>query len=157
MFVRHIAHPDFDVHGDIALANRWTSLCDGWQIGVMSIDFPHFCTDDEQISKVETWSIGTKDHGHGTSVSDNIECHSVRVAETKPGGVYDWHPAPRKQYVVTLAGTIEFTFGNGEILIVKPGDIFLADDLEGRGHKWRIVGDEPWKRLYVHLEKAPAT
>ena len=123
----------------------------------MDLVFPHFCTDDEDVSKVETWTIGTKEHGHGTYVSDLIPCDSVRLAETEPGGVYDWHPAPRKQVVVTLTGTIEFTFGNGEVLLVNPGDVFLAADVEGRGHKWRIIGDEPWRRLYVHIDKAPAT
>ena len=123
----------------------------------MNLEFPRFCTGDEEVSKVETWTIGTKEHGHGTFVSDLIPCDSVRLAETEPGGVYDWHPAPRKQVVVTLTGTIEFTFGNGEVLLVKPGDVFLAADVEGRGHKWRIVGDDPWRRLYVHIEKAPAT
>lgn len=123
----------------------------------MDLVFPHFCTDNEDISGVETWTIGTKEHGNGTYVSDLIPCDSVRLAETEPGGVYDWHPAPRKQVVVTLTGTIEFTFGNGEVLLVNPGDVFLAADVEGRGHKWRIIGDEPWRRLYVHIDKAPAT
>jgi len=97
----------------------------------MDLVFPRFCTDDEDVSKVETWTIGTKEHGHGTFVSDLIPCDSVRLAETEPGGVYDWHPAPRKQVVVTLTGSIEFTFGNGEVLLVNPGDVFLAADVEG--------------------------
>ena len=123
----------------------------------MQLEFPHFCTCDKKISKIETWTIGTTAHGHGTYVSDLIKCHSVRLAETAPGGTYDWHPAPRKQYVITLTGTVEFTFGHGDVLVVKPGDVFLANDLEGEGHKWRILGDEPWRRLYIHLDKAPAT
>ena len=123
----------------------------------MDLEFPHFCTCDKKISKIETWRIGTKEHGHGTFVRDLIECHSIRIAETEPGGSYDWHPAPRKQYVITLTGTVEFTFGHGDILIVKPGDVFLANDLEGEGHKWCILGDDPWRRLYVHLDKAPNT
>lgn len=123
----------------------------------MDLEFPHFCTCDKKISKIETWRIGTKEHGHGTFVSDLIECHSIRIAETEPGGSYDWHPAPRKQYVITLTGTVEFTFGHGDVLIVKPGDVFLANDLEGEGHKWCILGDDPWRRLYVHLDRAPNT
>ena len=123
----------------------------------MNLEFPHFTTCDKHISKVDLHRIGVADHGHGTFVSDNIECHSVRLAETEPGGVYDWHPAPRKQYVVTLTGTVEFTFERGDVLIVEPGDVFLANDLVGKGHKWRIIGDEPWRRLYVHLDKAPNT
>jgi len=123
----------------------------------MNFEFSHFCTDDENVSKVSKWTIATKEHGHGTVVSEPIECHSIRIAETEPGGIYDWHPAPRKQYVITLSGTVEFTFGNGDVLVVNPGDMFLAEDLEGKGHKWKIVGDKPWRRLYVHLDKAPAT
>ena len=123
----------------------------------MDLVFPQFCTDEEEVSKVETWTIGTKEHGHGTFVSDLIPCDSVRLAETEPGGVYDWHPAPRRQYVVTLTGSVEFTFGNGDVLVVKPGDVFLAGDLEGKGHKWRILGNDPWRRLYVHLDQPPAT
>ena len=139
----------------------WIANCDRliWQISShlaeMNLEFPHFSTCDKKISKIETCCIGTKEHGHGTYVSDLIECHSVRLAETAPGGTYDWHPAPRKQYVITLTGTVEFTFGNGDMLVVKPGDVFLANDLEGKGHKWQILGDEPWRRLYVHLDKAP--
>ncbi len=123
----------------------------------MNLEFPHFCTCDEKISKVGSYQIDVKEHGNGTLVSQNIKCHSVRLAETEPGGAYDWHPAPRRQYVITLTGHVEFTFGNGEMLTIKPGDIFLADDLEGKGHKWQIISDEPWRRLYVHLDKAPAT
>ena len=123
----------------------------------MNLEFPHFNTSEKHISQVDTWSIETNAHGHGTFVSELIECHSVRIAETEPGGVYDWHPAPRRQYVITLTGTVEFTFGNGEILVVNPGDVFLAADLEGKGHKWRILGSNPWRRLYVHLDHAPVT
>lgn len=123
----------------------------------MNLEFPHFNTCDQKISKVDTCSIATKEHGHGTFVSELIECHSVRIAETAPGGVYDWHPAPRLQYVITLTGTVEFTFGNDEILVVNPGDVFLAADLEGNGHKWKIVGEQPWRRLYVHLDHPPVT
>ncbi|MDP6602515.1 MAG: cupin domain-containing protein [Phycisphaerales bacterium] len=123
----------------------------------MNLDFVRFCTDADLVSRIGTWSIGAADHGHGTHVSENIECHSVRLAETEPGGEYDWHPAPRRQLVVTLDGEVEFEFGNGERLTVRPGDVFLAEDLEGRGHRWRIVSDEPWRRLYVHLELPPKT
>lgn len=124
---------------------------------MMNLQFPHFTTNNAKVSKIETCLIDIKDHGHGTFVSENIECHSVRLAETEPGGSYDWHPAPRKQYVVTLTGTVEFIFGNGDALLVKPGDVFLANDLEGKGHKWKIIGETPWRRLYVHLDQPPTT
>ena len=35
----------------------------------------------------------------------------------------------------------------------RPGDILLAQDNSGTGHKWRLIGDEPWRRAYVVYEK----
>ena len=41
-------------------------------------------------------------------------------------------------------------------ILISPGDILLAEDLEGKGHVWRFVEDssgnlQPWERCYVHL------
>jgi hypothetical protein len=32
---------------------------------------------------------------------------------------------------------------------VVPGDVLLAEDTTGTGHEWRLVNDEPWKRVSV--------
>jgi hypothetical protein len=29
--------------------------------------------------------------------------------------------------------------------------VLLAEDTTGSGHRWRIIGDEPWRRAYVIL------
>ncbi|MDO1708135.1 hypothetical protein Q2328_25105, partial [Escherichia coli] len=55
-------------------------------------------------------------------------------------------PVPR--YVITLSGTLEFETKDGSTFIIKPGDILLAQDNTGTGHKWRLIGDEPWRRAY---------
>ena len=31
------------------------------------------------------------------------------------------------------------------------GDILLAEDTVGGGHSWRIIDDQPWRRVYVVL------
>ena len=64
----------------------------------------------------------------------------------------DWHTAPCLQYVVTLTGTLEFTTRDGETFMLSPGDVLLAEDTAGTGHRWRLVDDAPWLRLYVELE-----
>ncbi len=66
-----------------------------------------------------------------------------------PGQVQDWHPAPRRQYVITLAGHAEIEIGDGMKKRFGPGDIMLADDLTGRGHITRVVGNQP--RLYAQI------
>jgi len=65
----------------------------------------------------------------------------------------DWHPAPRAQYVVTLRGTLEFTVTDGSTFIIEPGDILIATDVTGSGHKWRMLSEESWIRTYMVLDQ----
>ena len=77
----------------------------------------------------------------------------IRFEETPAGGSLDWHVAPRRQYVITLTGRLDFTTRGGETFSLAPGDVLLAEDTTGGGHEWRIVGPDPWRRAYVSLEE----
>lgn len=66
---------------------------------------------------------------------------------------FDWHPAPREQYVITLKGTIEFTVTDGSSFIVEPGDVLIAKDVLSSGHKWRMLGEDSWTRAYIVLQE----
>lgn len=59
-----------------------------------------------------------------------------------PRTVLDWHPAPCRQYVITVSGQWDIVCGDGRTRRFKPGDVMLADDLTGQGHIARVVGDE---------------
>jgi quercetin dioxygenase-like cupin family protein len=77
---------------------------------------------------------------------------AVYFKETPPHSSFDWHDAPEPQYVITLAGTLEFTTRGGETFILRPGDVLVATDAAGPGHKWRLIDDAPWRRCYVVLK-----
>lgn len=62
------------------------------------------------------------------------------------------HPAPRRQYVITIKGKLRFTVSNGETFIIEPGIILIANDTKGLGHTWEIVDGNEWERLYIPLE-----
>ena len=73
-----------------------------------------------------------------------LETAKAVVFNRAPVGHFlDWHPAPRRQYVISLRGQIEIGLGDGTALRFGPGEVFLAEDLTGRGHTFRVVGDEP--------------
>jgi quercetin dioxygenase-like cupin family protein len=88
----------------------------------------------------------------GDQVSSFLRATGVRFEESRPGSALDWHDAPRRQYVVTLSGTLDFTTRNGETFRLVPGDVLLAEDTAGGGHSWRLVDDQPWRRVYVTLD-----
>jgi quercetin dioxygenase-like cupin family protein len=78
-----------------------------------------------------------------------VAAESIMFRETPPHSSFDWHNDPVPQYVITLTGVLEFTTRGGETFTIHPGDVLLAVDHTGTGHKWRLVDDEPWKRAYV--------
>ena len=58
------------------------------------------------------------------------------------------------QYVITLSGVLEFMTLAGETFT---GDVLVAEDHTGSGHKWRLINDEPWKRAYVIFKEGANT
>ena len=60
-----------------------------------------------------------------------------------------WHTAPRRQWCITLAGSVEIGVGDGTMRTFGPGDVFLAEDVTGQGHT-AVTRD--WVRAFVHLE-----
>jgi quercetin dioxygenase-like cupin family protein len=79
------------------------------------------------------------------------EATAIHFQECPPGSALDWHTAPCVQYVITLSGTLEFITRDSETFVLRPGDVLLAADTTGTGHRWRLIDDQPWRRLYVEL------
>ncbi len=86
-----------------------------------------------------------------------VDVKSIQFKETAAHSSYDWHNDPTPQYVITLAGVLEFATVGGEAFTLRPGDVLLAEDHTGSGHKWRLVNDEPWKRAYVIFKEGANT
>jgi hypothetical protein len=77
---------------------------------------------------------------------------TIHFARHMPGYSMDWHPAPRRQYVVFLAGQNEITVGDGTRMVFRAGDVLLAEDIGGR-HLVRVIGNEPRLSLTVPLRE----
>jgi quercetin dioxygenase-like cupin family protein len=89
----------------------------------------------------------------GTLILDErTEVAAVHFRESPPRSSFDWHDAPEAQYVVTLAGTLQFTTRDGEVFVLRPGDVLVAKDAIGTGHRWQLIDDQPWRRCYVVLK-----
>jgi quercetin dioxygenase-like cupin family protein len=74
------------------------------------------------------------------------------VFAQQPGGTFiDWHPAPRRQYVILLSGEIEIGFGDGSTRRFGPGDARLVEDTTGHGHTTKFIGDGPVVTAVISL------
>lgn len=63
----------------------------------------------------------------------------------------DWHPAPRRQFVVHLRGEAQIEVSDGETRRFGPGSVVLVDDLEGKGHRTTRIGDTPRRTLFIRV------
>lgn len=111
-------------------------------------------TEEDGDSHFEEGVIDLPKGERGDVLCDKIAATSVSFRETQPGGTFAWHDAPTRQLVITLAGKLDFQTHLGEHFIINPGDILLAEDTTGRGHSWKLVDDEPWRRAYVIIGDA---
>jgi len=110
-------------------------------------------TGDDGESHFEDIEVPLHTKDEANAISELMEAYEVQFQETVSGGSFDWHNAPRRQYVITLTGELEFESRTGEKHAIGPGQVLLAEDTEGGGHRWKLTNDQPWRRLYVHLDK----
>jgi quercetin dioxygenase-like cupin family protein len=106
-------------------------------------------TGEDGDSHFEEGSIDLSKGERGDILSEVVAGASLSFQETSSGGYYAWHRDPVPRFVVTLSGTLEFETRGGEHFTIRPGDILLAQDNTGSGHRWKLIGDEPWRRAYV--------
>ena len=76
---------------------------------------------------------------------------SVFFREIPPGWRYSWHNVVCREYVVTIDGKAEIEVGSGEKRVFCRGDVLLAEDLTGQGHRTRVLGKKVWRQVFVTL------
>ena len=89
--------------------------------------------------------------GPPLDVSADMPADGAVLIRVPAGWERDWHPAPRRQLMVFLAGIIEVETSNGETRRFGAGSVVLVEDTTGHGHRSRVVGDEPVLAAVVRI------
>ena len=97
-------------------------------------------TGDDGKTHAEELSVPLGAPRGATEMSEPVAVTNVQFRRTSPDYFIDWHTAPRRQYVITLAGESEVEIGDGSTIRLHPGHILLAADTTGQGHISRAVG-----------------
>lgn len=97
-------------------------------------------TGEDGESHIEDLELPFEQVGHAMRTAVQAAT-GVQFSRLKPSQLVDFHTAPRRQYVITLQGQVEIGLGDGSKRIFNIGDIELCEDLTGRGHTTRSVGD----------------
>ena len=113
-----------------------------------------FYTGDDGRSHFEDVELPFRPAAQGveTAASINVDKIFFRKSTKEANAAYEqFHNAPRRQYVLTIAGRLEIEMGDGSKREFGPGDMFLAEDTTGEGHAARVIGDETRIALFMPL------
>lgn len=59
-----------------------------------------------------------------------------------PGWFGDFHPAPKPQWMIIVAGTLEIGVSDGEKRTLSVGTVAFLEEAGTKGHSTRVIGDE---------------
>lgn len=120
--------------------------------GAKMIRVVRIYTGPDNQSHFEDIDVPLKDAGKTGFLSELVKATGVMFRMTTGDYNYEFHTAPRRQYVVNLEGEVEIEVGDGTKRILRSGDILLAEDTTGQGHISRAVAGKPRKSLFITLE-----
>ena len=121
-----------------------------------NIEYLRIFADEEGCSHFQTKTIDLEANNYAppapslnTSIMASAD-NSVFL-ELPIGWCGDWHPTPVRQWLVIMSGMGEFEVGDGEKSVRKAGDVIMLDDLVGKGHQTKVLGDESVRMVAIHF------
>lgn len=108
-------------------------------------------SDDDGNSHFDDVHIPLKDAGMVGKLSDPLDAKSVIFREVVSSYDWDFHPAPQRQFIVLLEGEIEIETSLGDTRRFGAGEILLAEDTEGKGHRTKNVVAQNRRSLFITL------
>jgi hypothetical protein len=109
----------------------------------------HLYTGDDLMSHFKEIELDlVEDYRGGAAELEGVEGGRIRATQGTSG--QQFHNAPRRQLVIGLTGRMEVEIGDGSKIVIGPGDLLLADDRSGQGHRTReIAGPRTYLHVYI--------
>jgi len=108
--------------------------------------------DAEGASHFGELELPLTDAGAIGRLSERHPAHGVVFRQNPPEYDFDWHCAPRRQYIVLLDGEIELTVSDGERRRLAAGEILLVEDTWGQGHHTRNTLAQTRHSLFIPID-----
>ncbi len=92
------------------------------------------------------------EQGPGGKMSKRLPANGIIFRETQAGYDLDWHPAPRRQYIINLDAGVRITASDGESRVIGAGEVILVEDTTGKGHLSKAVDERMRHSIFVPAE-----
>jgi hypothetical protein len=99
---------------------------------------------DVEVEYVETTPAGR--------LSRRLPATGIIFREVQPDYDLDWHPAPRRQYIINLDAGVRITASDGEAREIGAGEVLLVEDTWGKGHLSKALDGKLRHCIFVPIE-----
>ena len=108
-------------------------------------------TNSEGDSVFSDFTIAIENAGDIGQLSQRYSIREIIFRKTGANYDYDFHNAPQRQFVIFLDGETEVETSLGDKRIFKAGDILLAEDIDGKGHKSKSIDKKIRRSIFVTI------
>jgi hypothetical protein len=109
-------------------------------------------TDDDGETHFRDIEVEWVEERRGSKLSERLPATGIIFRETAGSYDLDWHPAPRRQYIINLDAGAQLTASDGEIRIIGAGEVILVEDTHGKGHLSKSVDGQLRHSIFVPIE-----
>ena len=149
---------------EIARADGSTAWC-LCQASGCSMSAAYNCQHERSLMKIHNLYADDKGESHWRDVeikyteatsagrlSPRLPANGIIFREVQPDYDLDWHPAPRRQYIINLDAGVDITASDGEKRRIGAGEIVLVEDTWGKGHLSKAVDGKLRNCVFVPVE-----
>ena len=99
---------------------------------------------DMEVEYVESTPAGR--------LSRRLPATGIIFREVPPTYDLDWHPAPRRQYIINLDNGVQITASDGESRVIDAGEVILVEDTTGKGHLSKAINERLRHCIFVPID-----
>lgn len=103
-------------------------------------------------SHFEDVEVEFKESTRSGRLSARLPATGIIFREVPPEYDLDWHPAPRRQYIINLDAGVQLTASDGETRRIGAGEVILVEDTSGRGHRSKALDAKVRHCIFVTLD-----
>ena len=89
---------------------------------------------------------------NGSRLSKRLPATGIIFRQSPRDYDLDWHPAPRRQYIINLDAGVQITASDGESRTIAAGEVILVEDTTGKGHLSKAVDNKIRNCIFVPIE-----
>ncbi len=109
-------------------------------------------TDKDGESHFEDAQVEFTEATRSGRLSARLPATGIIFREVPPDYDLDWHPAPRRQYIINLDAGVQLTASDGETRRIGAGEVILVEDTWGKGHLSKALDATLRHCIFVTLD-----